>query len=235
MTIATRQVVTRAEVEDFLYREAALLDDWKLDEWQNLLTDDAAYYVPPNDQPDGDHHATLFLIALVVVLVVASLSMFTVDQRQNAIVFRLGEPVQVIVKPGLYFKAPLLDNVRPFDVRILTLDPDEPERFTPEYTPFPISPSPPARLPMPVSFPGIAHAAGIIFSGTVKSVERRPAPPARPWKPSPSPFMWRIRCAAPPPAKISPSRSGLACGRAGNAIASANAFFCFSIHQASLA
>jgi membrane protease subunit HflC len=73
--------------------------------------------------------ATLFLIGLVIVLVVASLSMFTVDQRQNAIVFRLGEPVQVITKPGLYFKAPLLDNVRLFDVRILTLDPDEPERF----------------------------------------------------------------------------------------------------------
>ena len=50
--MATRNVVTRAEVEDFLYHEAALLDDWKLDEWQALLTDDAAYYVPPNDQPD---------------------------------------------------------------------------------------------------------------------------------------------------------------------------------------
>jgi modulator of FtsH protease HflC len=73
--------------------------------------------------------STLLLIALVVVLVIASLSMVTVDQRQNAIVFRLGEPVQVIKKPGLYFKAPLLDNVRLFDVRILTLDPDEPERF----------------------------------------------------------------------------------------------------------
>jgi membrane protease subunit HflC len=73
--------------------------------------------------------ATLFLVGLVIVLVVMSLSMFTVDQRQNAIVFRLGEPVQVITKPGLYVKAPLLDNVRLFDVRILTLDPDEPERF----------------------------------------------------------------------------------------------------------
>jgi modulator of FtsH protease HflC len=72
---------------------------------------------------------TAVLIGLVALLVVASLSMFTVDQRQNAIVFRLGEPVQVIVKPGLYFKVPLLDNVRLFDVRILTLDPDEPERF----------------------------------------------------------------------------------------------------------
>jgi len=73
--------------------------------------------------------ATLFLVGLVLVLVILSLSMFSVDQRQNAIVFRLGEPVQVITKPGLYFKAPLLDNVRLFDVRILTLDPDEPERF----------------------------------------------------------------------------------------------------------
>jgi p-cumate 2,3-dioxygenase subunit beta len=63
MTVATRNVVTRAEVEDFLYREAALLDDWKLDDWEALLTDDAAYYVPPNDQPDGDHRATLFLVA----------------------------------------------------------------------------------------------------------------------------------------------------------------------------
>ncbi len=69
------------------------------------------------------------LIVLVVILVVASLALFTVDQRQNAIVFRLGEPVQVITKPGLYLKVPLLDNVRFFDVRILTMDPDEPERF----------------------------------------------------------------------------------------------------------
>ena len=69
------------------------------------------------------------LIGLIVVLVILSLSLFTVDQRQNAIVFRLGEPVNVIKSPGLYFKVPLVDNVRFFDVRILTLDADEPERF----------------------------------------------------------------------------------------------------------
>ena len=63
MTIATRTVVTRQEVEDFLYHEAALLDEWKLEEWQALLADDATYYVPPNDQPDGDHRSTLFLVA----------------------------------------------------------------------------------------------------------------------------------------------------------------------------
>ncbi len=63
MTVATRTVVTRAEVEDFLYHEAALLDEWKLDEWQELLTDDAAYYVPPNDRLESDHRSTLFLVA----------------------------------------------------------------------------------------------------------------------------------------------------------------------------
>ena len=55
---------------------------------------------------------TTVLIAVVVILVLASLTLFTVDQRQNAIVFRLGEPVNVITKPGLYAKIPLLDNVR---------------------------------------------------------------------------------------------------------------------------
>jgi p-cumate 2,3-dioxygenase beta subunit len=61
--VASMTLVTRAEVEDFLYHEAALLDDWKLNEWQALLTDDAAYYVPPNDQLEGDHRSTLFLVA----------------------------------------------------------------------------------------------------------------------------------------------------------------------------
>ena len=60
---APMTLVTRAEVEDFLYHEAALLDDWKLNEWQALLTDDATYYVPPNDQLEGDHRSTLFLVA----------------------------------------------------------------------------------------------------------------------------------------------------------------------------
>ena len=48
------------------------------------------------------------LIGLVVLLVVLSGSMFTVDQRQNALVFQLGEVVSVKKKPGLYFKLPLV-------------------------------------------------------------------------------------------------------------------------------
>ena len=59
----TAETITRADVEEFLYHEAALLDEWRLDEWLTLLTDDAAYYVPPNDKPDGDHRDTLFIIA----------------------------------------------------------------------------------------------------------------------------------------------------------------------------
>ena len=55
--------VTRAEVEDFLYREAALLDGWKLEEWLGLLTEDARYLVPPNDHPDAAPEGTLFILA----------------------------------------------------------------------------------------------------------------------------------------------------------------------------
>ena len=56
-------MTTRAEAEDFLYHEAALLDAWKLDEWLSLLTEDARYHVPSNDAREGDPSATLFLIA----------------------------------------------------------------------------------------------------------------------------------------------------------------------------
>lgn len=69
------------------------------------------------------------LVGLVVILVLAALSMFVVDQRQTAIVFQLGEMVGVKTRPGLYFKVPLMQNVRFFDSRILTLDTGEPERF----------------------------------------------------------------------------------------------------------
>ena len=69
------------------------------------------------------------LVVLLVALVVLSSSMYTVDQRQNALVFQLGEVVSVKKKPGLYFKLPMVQNVRYFDTRILTLDAGDPERF----------------------------------------------------------------------------------------------------------
>jgi membrane protease subunit HflC len=69
------------------------------------------------------------VVVLIAIMVLAALSLFVVDQRQNAIVFRLGEIVDIKTKPGLFVKIPIVDNVRYFDTRILTLDTAEPERF----------------------------------------------------------------------------------------------------------
>ena len=55
--------MTRQQVEQFLFDEAALLDAWRLEEWLGLFTDECAYQIPPTDVPDGDHRKTLFLVA----------------------------------------------------------------------------------------------------------------------------------------------------------------------------
>src|SRR5690348_9676915 len=57
------QLPSRQEVEDLLYQEAALLDEWRLEDWLEMLTDDAIYQVPPTDVPEGDARNTLFIIA----------------------------------------------------------------------------------------------------------------------------------------------------------------------------
>jgi p-cumate 2,3-dioxygenase beta subunit len=54
--------MNRADIEDFLYKEAALLDDWRLDDWLALYSDDCRYVVPATDLPDGDPRVTLGLI-----------------------------------------------------------------------------------------------------------------------------------------------------------------------------
>jgi membrane protease subunit HflC len=68
-------------------------------------------------------------VALVVALLVVSGALFTVDQRYNAVVFQLGEIKNVISSPGLHFKWPMIQNVRQFDMRILSYDDPEPLRF----------------------------------------------------------------------------------------------------------
>ncbi len=70
-----------------------------------------------------------FVGVVVFGLVLLSMSVFTVDQRQYALVFQLGEIKSAISEPGLNFKWPLIQNVRYFDKRILTMDTPEPERF----------------------------------------------------------------------------------------------------------
>ena len=62
----------------------------------------------------------LVILALVVVLGYASI--FTVDERELAIKFRLGEIVKADYEPGLYFQMPFINNVRKYEKRILTLD-----------------------------------------------------------------------------------------------------------------
>ncbi len=69
------------------------------------------------------------LVGVVVALVLLSLSLFSVDQRESAVISRLGEIVSVKDQPGLYFKLPLVDRVRLFDTRILTIDTDDPDLF----------------------------------------------------------------------------------------------------------
>jgi membrane protease subunit HflC len=62
------------------------------------------------------------LILLLAVVVVGYSSVFTVDQTEQALVVRLGEPVGVVTDPGLHFKAPFVDTVIPIDKRILDLE-----------------------------------------------------------------------------------------------------------------
>lgn len=60
----TATPITRSDVEEFLYREAALLDRWRLDEWLALFTDDAIYHVPTvGTNPDVPPDNTLFYVA----------------------------------------------------------------------------------------------------------------------------------------------------------------------------
>ena len=70
------------------------------------------------------------LAVLVALLFIASQSVYTVDQRKYAIKFQLGEVVETKKTAGLYFKMPLVQNVKFFDRVNLTLDNPEPDRVT---------------------------------------------------------------------------------------------------------
>ena len=94
------KILLRLRVEDLLWKEADLIDKWQLDEWLELFTDDAHYYVPPSDV-DGDTadpDKSLFYI---------------MDDRQ-----RLGERVVRLGKVGAHSEWPrskvrhMISNVR---------------------------------------------------------------------------------------------------------------------------
>lgn len=65
---------------------------------------------------------SVILVSLVVVVVVASQSVFVVQQTEQALVTQFGEPVRVVKEPGLALKAPFIQNVTLMDRRILELD-----------------------------------------------------------------------------------------------------------------
>ena len=68
------------------------------------------------------------LIGLAALLLVGMMCVFTVNQTEKAIKFRLGEIVRNDYQPGLHFKLPFINNIKKFDARIQTMD-AKPERF----------------------------------------------------------------------------------------------------------
>jgi p-cumate 2,3-dioxygenase beta subunit len=62
--LAVATTPTREKIEDFLYEEADLLDNWRLNEWLALFDQErGCYYIPSTDSPESDPDHALFLIA----------------------------------------------------------------------------------------------------------------------------------------------------------------------------
>ena len=71
---------------------------------------------------------TVIIFAVIAALLAAMGSIYVVNESQTAIVLNLGRVVRADIQPGLHFKWPLVEEVRKFDQRILSLD-DQPERY----------------------------------------------------------------------------------------------------------
>jgi len=64
----------------------------------------------------------LIISIVAIITIVSFTSLFQVSEVENAVVIRLGKPRKVVVEPGLYLKAPFIDEVRYFDKRLLDYD-----------------------------------------------------------------------------------------------------------------
>lgn len=69
----------------------------------------------------------IFGVILAAVVLLGSLSIFIVDETEQALVLQLGNPIGEPRGPGIHFKIPLIQEVRRFDRRVLSVDP-EPEQ-----------------------------------------------------------------------------------------------------------
>ena len=65
---------------------------------------------------------TISLVLLALAAFVGYLTLFTVDQTEQALVLEFGKPKRVITEPGLQYKIPFIQNVEFFDKRILDVD-----------------------------------------------------------------------------------------------------------------
>ena len=64
----------------------------------------------------------VLVVIVLLVVIVAYGSLYTVQQTQQALVVQLGKPVRVVTEPGLHAKIPLVESVVTFDKRILDLE-----------------------------------------------------------------------------------------------------------------
>ena len=71
----------------------------------------------------------LIAALIIVLLLLAYATLFTVPQTRQALVVRLGQPIRVVTEPGLNYKIPLIDSVIPVDKRILDLENPAQELF----------------------------------------------------------------------------------------------------------
>ena len=68
------------------------------------------------------------LIGLVVLLAIVSNSLYVVNERERAVLLKFGEVVSTDIEPGLHFKIPVVNDVRRFESRLITLD-SSPQRY----------------------------------------------------------------------------------------------------------
>ena len=74
-------------------------------------------------------NVSVIVTIVILALLTLAFTAYTVDQRQAAVKFRLGEVVAIQKEPGLYFRVPMIENVRLYDTRIQTLDTKDAERI----------------------------------------------------------------------------------------------------------
>ena len=68
------------------------------------------------------------LIGLVVLVAIVSNALYVVNERERAVLLKFGEVVATDIEPGLHFKIPIVNDVRRFEARLITLD-SSPQRY----------------------------------------------------------------------------------------------------------